>query len=179
MPSGRPCRGSGEAGGQGPRVPEPIRSDKDPVLTYRGIRQRLGARRLSVGLVSPWGNGHVESFNGRLQDELPNREIFCTLQEAQVLIERWRVQYNRRRQHSSLEYRPPAPEACVVPNWGSPIAAAAAFNPAWSLVQKPGAGHPRIAHGRKPITIRRLPAFPALIEGDGGNRTLDPYLGGP
>jgi transposase InsO family protein len=60
---------------------------------------------------SPWENGYVESFNGRLRDELLNGEVFETLLEAKVLIERWREQYNRFRPHSSLGYRPPAPEA--------------------------------------------------------------------
>ena len=53
----------------------------------------------------------MESFNGKLRDELLNREIFYTLREAQVLIEAWRREYNQRRLHSSLGYRPPAPEA--------------------------------------------------------------------
>jgi transposase InsO family protein len=56
-------------------------------------------------------NGYVESFNGKLGDELLDREIFYTLLEARVLIERWREHYNRVRPHSSLGYRPPAPEA--------------------------------------------------------------------
>jgi putative transposase len=59
---------------------------------------------------SPWGNGYVESFNGKLRDELLNGEVFNTLREAQVLIEQWRRHYNRVRPHSSLGYRPPAPE---------------------------------------------------------------------
>lgn len=75
----------------------------------------------------PWENGCIESFNGKLWDELLKREIFHTLQEAQVLVERWRQQYNRRRPHSALRDRPPAPEAYLVPNWGSPHTAAAAF----------------------------------------------------
>ena len=60
---------------------------------------------------SPWENGYVESFNGKLRDELLDREIFYTLTEAQVLIERWRCQYNTIRPHSALGYRPPAPAA--------------------------------------------------------------------
>jgi len=63
---------------------------------------------------SPWENGYVESFNGKLRDELLNREIFYTLREAQVLIEGWREEYNQRRPHSALGYRPPAPEAIQV-----------------------------------------------------------------
>jgi len=64
---------------------------------------------------SPWENGFNESFNGKLRDELLEREIFYTLRQAQVLIERWRVHYNTIRPHSSLGYRPPAPES-VLPN---------------------------------------------------------------
>ena len=60
---------------------------------------------------SPWENGYVESFTGKLRDELLDREIFYTLTEAMVLIERWRRQYNTVRSHSALGYRPPAPEA--------------------------------------------------------------------
>jgi len=60
---------------------------------------------------SPWENGYVESFNGKLRDELLNREIFDTLLEAKVLIERWRTAYNTVRPNSSLGYHPPAPEA--------------------------------------------------------------------
>ena len=55
--------------------------------------------------------GHVESFNGKLKDELLNGEIFYTLKEAQTLIERWRIHFNTKRPHSSLGYKPPAPEA--------------------------------------------------------------------
>jgi len=58
----------------------------------------------------PRENGYCESFNGKLRDELLNGELFYTLREAQVLIEQWRVFYNTERPHSSLGYRPPAPE---------------------------------------------------------------------
>ncbi len=57
----------------------------------------------------PWENGYVESFNGKLRDELLDREIFYTLTEAKILI--GRRQYNTVRPHSALGYRPPAPEA--------------------------------------------------------------------
>ncbi len=56
----------------------------------------------------------MESFNGKLRDELLDGEIFYTLKEAKVLIERWRQHYNRMRPHSSLSYRPPAPEATLL-----------------------------------------------------------------
>ena len=64
---------------------------------------------------SPWENGYKESFNGKLRDELLNGEIFYTLQEAKVLIERWRRHYNTVRPHSSLGYRPPAPVTILPP----------------------------------------------------------------
>ena len=62
---------------------------------------------------SPWENGYIESFNGKLRDELLNREIFTTLTEAKILIEQWRQEYNHVRPHSALRYRPPAPEAIL------------------------------------------------------------------
>ena len=62
---------------------------------------------------SPWENGYLESFNGKLRDELLNREVFDSLLEAQVLVERWRKEYNTVRPHSALGYRPPAPETIV------------------------------------------------------------------
>ena len=62
---------------------------------------------------SPLENGYIESFNGKLRDELLNREIFTTLMEAKVLIKEWRREYNQVRPHSALGYRPPAPEAII------------------------------------------------------------------
>lgn len=67
------------------------------------------ARHVSTDPIMP-GNGYVESFNGKLRDELLNMEEFSTLREAQILIEQWRRHYNEERPHSSLGYRPPAPE---------------------------------------------------------------------
>jgi len=63
------------------------------------------------GTGSPWENGYIESFNGKLRDELLDRELFYTLAEAQILTERWRQEYTHLRRHSALGYRPPAPEA--------------------------------------------------------------------
>jgi len=56
-------------------------------------------------------NGYAESFIGKFRDELLNGEIFDTLLEARVFIECWRRKYNQFRPHSSLGYKPPAPEA--------------------------------------------------------------------
>ena len=93
---------------------EYIRSDNGPEFTAKAVRDwlnRLGVKTLFIGLESPWENGYIESFKGKLTDELLNREIFTTLLEAQILIENWRKEYNQIRPHSSLVYRPPAPEA--------------------------------------------------------------------
>lgn len=111
-------------------MPKHIRSDNGPEFTSDRIRRwlsELGTRTLYIEPGSPWENGYIESFNGKLRDELLNREIFYTLQEAQVLIERWRNQYNRRRPHSSLGNRPPAPEAYPAPFLGFPLTTTAAF----------------------------------------------------
>ncbi len=95
-------------------IPECLRSDNGSEFTCTAVRSwlaKLGVRTLFIEPGSPWENGYVESFNGKLRDELLDREIFYTLLEAKVLIERWRQHYNRIRPHSSLGYRPPAPEA--------------------------------------------------------------------
>ncbi len=68
---------------------------------------------------SHWENGYNERFNSKLRDELLNMEIFYTLKEAKVLIERWRQHYNPVRPPSSLGYRQPAPET-VLPNVDGP-----------------------------------------------------------
>jgi len=97
-------------------VPEHIRSDNGPEFVARKLRQWLsavGAKTLYIEPGSPWENGYCESFNGKLRDECLNGEIFYSLKEAQVVIEQWRVQYNTVRPHSSLGYRPPAPEAIL------------------------------------------------------------------
>jgi putative transposase len=98
-------------------LPTHIRSDNGSEFTATRVRGWLS--RLSVGPLfiekgSPWENGYIESFNGKLRDELLNGEIFYSLKEAQVLIEDWRRHYNTQRPHSSLNYRPPAPEAILV-----------------------------------------------------------------
>ncbi len=97
-------------------VPDHIRSDNGPEFTARAIRDwlgKVGAKTLYIEPGSPWENGYVESFNGKLRDELLDREIFYTLQEVQVLTEEYRQTYNRIRPHSSLGYRPPAPQVVL------------------------------------------------------------------
>ena len=100
-------------------VPEYIRSDNGPEFVSKQIRHWLkasGVQTLYIEPGSPWENGYIESFNGKLRDELLNREIFDTLLEAKVLVDRWKQEYNTVRPHSSLNYRPPAPEAIKLEN---------------------------------------------------------------
>jgi transposase InsO family protein len=104
-------------------IPAFIRSDNGSEFIACKLREwlgRLGVRTLYIEPGSPWENGYIESFNGKMRDELLNIEIFDTLKEAQVLSEWWRRQYNTIRPHSSLNYRPPAPE--TVQPWPSTVA---------------------------------------------------------
>jgi len=97
-------------------IPEYIRSDNGPEFTAKAVRRWLnclGVKTLFIERGSPWENGYIESFNGKLRDELLDREIFTTLEEAKVLIEQWRRDYNQIRPHSALRYRPPTPEAIL------------------------------------------------------------------
>ena len=74
-------------------IPKHIRSDNGPEFVAQAVRDWLST----------------------LGDELLNREIFTTLQEAKVLTELWRREYNQVRPHSSLGYKPPAPETVSGP----------------------------------------------------------------
>jgi transposase InsO family protein len=97
-------------------TPGHIRSDNGSEFTAHAVQgwiSGVGASTAFIEPGSPWENGYVESFNGKLRDELLNAEVFNTLAEAKVLIEQWRVHYNTIRPHSSLGYRPPAPEVIV------------------------------------------------------------------
>jgi transposase InsO family protein len=97
-------------------IPEHIRSDNGPEFIAKALRKwlgKVGTRTLYIEPGSPWENGYCESFNGKLRDEFLNGEIFYSLKEAQVLTERWRVEYNTERPHSALGYRPPAPQAIL------------------------------------------------------------------
>jgi transposase InsO family protein len=101
-------------------IPEHIRSDNGPEFVAKAVRGwlgNLGVTTLFIEPGSPWENGYIESFNGKLRDELLNGELFYTLKEAQILIEHWRREYNHLRPHSSLGGRPPAPETIVWPDF--------------------------------------------------------------
>jgi putative transposase len=92
-------------------APEHVRSDNGPEFVSRGLRkgiEALGASSAYIEPGSPWQNGYAESFIGKLRDECLGRESFGSIEEARVLIEAWRVEYNERRPHSALGYRTPA-----------------------------------------------------------------------
>ena len=94
--------------------PKHIRIDNGPEFIAHTLREWYGHLEVAPLFIEPgsqWENGYVESFNSKLRDELLNGESFYTLQEAQIIIERWRRQYNTHRPHSALGYRPPTPEA--------------------------------------------------------------------
>jgi transposase InsO family protein len=99
-------------------VPGHIRSDNGPEFVAKAVREwitAVGAKTAYIEPGSPWENGYCESFNSKLRDELLKGEIFYTLKEAQIVIESWRQHYNTIRPHSSLGYKPPAPEAVLWP----------------------------------------------------------------
>ena len=97
--------------------PRYLRSDNGPAFIATALRawyRVLAVAPLFIEPGSPWENGYVESFNGKSRDELLNGELFDTLHEAQVLVERWRQRDNAHRPHSALGYRPPAPETRTI-----------------------------------------------------------------
>ena len=86
-------------------VPEHIRSDNGPEFVAKVVQEwitAVGARTAYIAPGSPWENGFIESFNARLRDELLDGEIFCSLNEARIVIESWRRHYNAVRPHESL-----------------------------------------------------------------------------
>ena len=92
-------------------TPEHLRSDNGPEFVARSVRRWLdqaGVGTLFIAKGSPWENGYVESFNGKLRDELLNRELFLSLEDAHWVIDRWRLDYNHHRRHSALDYETPA-----------------------------------------------------------------------
>ncbi len=99
-------------------VPVHIRSDNGAEFTANRVRtwlDNLQVKPLFIEPGSPWENGYIESFNGKMRDELLNGEIFYTLKEAEILIEMWRKEYNTVRPHSALGYKPPVPESIIIP----------------------------------------------------------------
>ena len=90
-------------------APEYIRSDNGPEFIAKKVRDwitAVGSKTAYIEPGSPWENGYCESFNARFRDELLNGEIFYSLREAQILIERWRHHYNTVRPHSAIRCVP-------------------------------------------------------------------------
>ncbi len=116
-------------------APAHVRSDNGPEFVAKSVRGWIGgvgARTAFIEPGSPWENGYVESFNGKLRDEPLDAEAFNTIAEAKVLIERWRVHHNTARPHSSLGYGPPAPEV-VMPDTPMPPGRPGPVGPAQPL----------------------------------------------
>ena len=117
-------------------VPGHVRSDNGPEFIAKAVREwivAVGAKTAFIEPGSPWENGYCESFNSKLRDELLDGEIFYSLAEAKIIIEAWRRYYNTERPHSSLGYKPPAPEAII---WPAP-ARGSASSSAQAMAQKP------------------------------------------
>lgn len=103
-------------------VPDFIRSDNGPEFTGRAVKRWLRhakVKTLFVAPGSPWENGYVESFNAKLRDELLNRELFVHIDEVRYVVDRWRMDYNHYRPHSSLDYMAPAAFAANCPGFDS------------------------------------------------------------
>lgn len=90
--------------------PAHVRSDNGPEFVAEALKSALAAAGIKTAYIepgSPWENGHVESFHGKLRGGCLNREVFGNLLEAKVLVEEWRRQYNEKRPHSALGYQTP------------------------------------------------------------------------
>jgi putative transposase len=123
-------------------TPAHIRSHNGPEFTAALVRRglnRLDVQTLFIEPGSPWENGHNESFNGKLRDELLNLEVSASVWEVKVLVEERRREYNQVRPHSFLGYRPPAPETV------RPASSVRSFM-RLGVVQQLGAGRRRFRH---------------------------------
>jgi putative transposase len=107
-----------------------LRSDNGSQFTARQVQRflvEMGVATLFIALASPWENGYAESFNRRMRDELLNGELFLRIDEMKYVVERWRMDYNHYRPHSSLSYMTPAgfaqrcrEAACIRPHTSVP-----------------------------------------------------------
>ena len=113
-------------------IPEYIRSDNGSEFTEKMLRkfiEDVGAKTAYITPGSPWENGFIERFNGTLRDEVLNREVFYSLEEARAMIEIFRREYNSVRPHSSLGYISPL----------SFVSSSQSLNTSFQLVQSLGA----------------------------------------
>ena len=127
-------------------APEHVRSDNGPEFVAEEVQRWLGraqVRTLYIQKASPWENGYVESFNGKLRDELLNRELFLGLEEARVVLDEWRLDYNHRRPHSSLAWQTPAAYAATLDDSKAEVFSAASdADPPVGAAPLPPAQHP-------------------------------------
>ena len=106
--------------------PKFIRSDNGPEFACHAVKKWLkdsNVGSLFIEPGSPWENGYIESFNGKLRDECLDGELFLSLAEAKYIVDRWRMDYNHHRPHSMLDWMTPAtfaatcvPSALATPN---------------------------------------------------------------
>ena len=125
-------------------APEHIRSDNGPEFIAKELQRwldRASVRTLYIQKASPWENGYVESFNGKLRDELLNRELFLSVPEARFVLDEWRLEYNHRRPHSGL-------------NWQTPAAYAA------NIIDRPTGVFPGASRVASPVGATPLPPTP-------------------
>ena len=97
-------------------APAHLRADNGPELIAWALREWCRLSGTSTRYIepgSPWENPYIESFNGRVRDELLNLEEFTSLTVAQVVIEAWRIEYNTYRPHSALDGLTPAEYAAT------------------------------------------------------------------
>ncbi len=127
-------------------APEHLRSDNGPEFVAKEVRRWLGralVRTLYIAPASPWENGYVESFNGKLRDELLNGELFLSLAEARYVLDEWRLDYNHRRPHSSLDWQTPAAYAATLDDSKAEVFSAAPdADPPVGATPRPTAQHP-------------------------------------
>ena len=91
--------------------PKHLRSDNGGEFIADKVKRWLaeqGTETVYIEPGHPWENGYCESFNGKFRDECLNEEVFYNQRYAQVVVEKWRREYNTERPHSSLGYRTPA-----------------------------------------------------------------------
>ena len=120
--------------------PQYLRSDNGPEFVSKAVRQWLatsGVETLFIEPGSPWENGYVESFNGKLRDECLDGELFLSLAEARYVVDRWRLDYNHHRPHSRLGWQTPATfaAACVPAGSATPHPSAHTTNTGPTLIQ--------------------------------------------
>ena len=106
-------------------TPKYVRRDNGPEFVSKVICRSLkeaDVKTLFIAKGGPREHGYVESFNGTLRNELLNREILLSFEEARCMFDRWRLDHNHRRTHSSLDYLTPAAYSagCILPASAKP-----------------------------------------------------------